>query len=48
MSKKVRVIQKRRDKDPMIMWQKKYAAKLTGWDVVKAIRKMRDGKSSFG
>jgi len=25
-------------------WRKKYARKLKGWDAVKAIRELRDGK----
>lgn len=29
-------------KDPMRVWQKKYAQKLTGMDVVKEVRKMRE------
>lgn len=28
--------------DPLASWRRKYASRLAGWDVVAAVRKMRD------
>jgi len=30
--------------DPLASWRRKYASKLAGWDVVAAVRKVRDSR----